>query len=480
MLSIIWEKGLRGKTWRILKNLSMELKAIIKTRFGNTREINMEIGGRQGSSLTGRLFAKLMDMLAEELGLTDKGYELSEELKIAVLLWVDDVVSCVDGENNQKDILRIVDEFAIKHKLKWGAHKCNIMRVGKHKEPTKEWKLGELTIQETNTYKYLGDSITSDGKNTLNIETRGHKIKASTITINTIASNEVLKKVETSVLLELHDKVNIPSLLMNAESWNLNTGEKTEIDKIEINALKSLFDLPLHMPTPAIRFAFGTLYTEIHIDKKRLLYLHKLVTRDTTHWTQRALTTLEELNIGWAKSIKDTLESYKLPTEFHTIKTISRNDWKKQITTETEKRHRERLHKDCYKNKNGEQTTKTKTASIINNIAQETYIRKPSKELLECSKQETKTIMIARYRMLECGQNLKGSMQEICNTCGEIDNENHRLNHCKNFEDINFYHDIDKVDFESINSDDIKVLRDIIPKIERVWNTRNAHGTMNC
>ena len=480
MLITIWEKGLRGKTWRILKNLSMELKAVIKTRFGPTRKIDMEIGGRQGSSLTGRLFAKMMDMLGEELELTDKGFKLSELLKIAVLLWVDDVVSCVDGKDNQEDMLRTVDEFAIKHKMKWGGHKCNVMRVGKHKEPEKEWKLGELTIHETKSYTYLGDTLTNDGKNAKNIETRGNKIKASTITINTIASSEVLKKIETGVLLELHNKVNIPSLLMNAESWNLNIGEKTEIEKIEITALKSLFDLPIHTPTPAIYFAFGTLYTDIQIDIKRLTFLHKLVTRANTHWTQKALTILVDQDIGWAKSIKETLKSYNLPTEFHTIKNTSRIEWKRQISTEAEKRHRERLHKECYKEKNGEQTIKMKTAPIIKHIAQHTYSRKPSKELLECSKQETKTIMIARFKMLECGENFKGSMKEICNICKVIDDENHRLNHCKNFKEVNFYDYIDKVEFEYINSDDITVLREIIPKIEKVWNTRTAHGTMNC
>ena len=88
--------------------------------------------------------------------------------------------------------------------------------------------------------------------------------------------------------------------------------------------------------------------------------------------------------------------------------------------------------------------------------------------------------MIARFKMLECGQNFKGSMKEICNICKVIDDENHRLNHCKNFKEVNFYDYIDKVEFEYINSDDITVLREIIPKIEKVWNTRTAHGTMNC
>ena len=48
MLSIMWDKGFRGKAWRILKNLSKDLTATIKTRFGLTREIAMEIGGKQG------------------------------------------------------------------------------------------------------------------------------------------------------------------------------------------------------------------------------------------------------------------------------------------------------------------------------------------------------------------------------------------------------------------------------------------------
>ena len=36
----------------------------------------------------------------------------------------------------------------------------------------------------------------------------------------------------------------------------------------EIQALKHLFDLPIHMPTPAIIFSFGTTYTRYRIEKK--------------------------------------------------------------------------------------------------------------------------------------------------------------------------------------------------------------------
>ena len=88
----MWEKGLRGKAWRLLKELNTNLTASVKTRFGQTRDIQMEIGGKQGSRLTGRMFAKLMDLISEELSQTDLGFKLAEDLLIAVLLWVDDVI----------------------------------------------------------------------------------------------------------------------------------------------------------------------------------------------------------------------------------------------------------------------------------------------------------------------------------------------------------------------------------------------------
>ena len=113
-----------------------------------------------------------------------------------------------------------------------------------------------MKIEECESYKYLGD-----GKNTMNIEARKTKSKSTTITVNTIAANEVLSRVETAVLLELHEKVNLPSLLCNSETWCLNKGDVKDLD---------LFNLPLHTPTPAILYTFRTIYTKIRIDHKQL------------------------------------------------------------------------------------------------------------------------------------------------------------------------------------------------------------------
>ena len=80
--------------------------------------------------------------------------------------------------------------------------------------------------------------------------------------------------------------------------------------------------------------------------------------------------------------------------------------------------------------------------------------------------------------MLECGKNFKGSMKQMCAQCDKVDDENHRINHCPKWKESNLVESDKKIDFSLIYSNDIDVIRSIILPIERVWNTKTAHGTM--
>ena len=91
------------------------------------------------------------------------------------------------------------------------------------------------------------------------------------------------------------------------------------------------------------------------------------------------------------------------------------------------------LLEQCHKKVNNEERRKTKTTHIIDQISDQDYTRRLREEFATCNRQETKTIMIARFRMLKYGVNFKGSLKEICNHCKIVDDENHRLNYCKNY-----------------------------------------------
>ena len=80
--------------------------------------------------------------------------------------------------------------------------------------------------------------------------------------------------------------------------------------------------------------------------------------------------------------------------------------------------------------------------------------------------------------MLECGINYKGTMSDRCTACNEVDNEEHRLNSCKKFEDINYCNSASKIPFRSVYSKDPDVLQRSLWHISKVWNTKNGNGSI--
>ena len=81
--------------------------------------------------------------------------------------------------------------------------------------------------------------------------------------------------------------------------------------------------------------------------------------------------------------------------------------------------------------------------------------------------------------MLECGTNFKGKLPEYCTLCNCRDDENHRLNECPKFADINLLNSAEKVYFPAVYSEDIDALQKIIPYFTRICDTKNAHGTVH-
>ena len=178
------------------------------------------------------------------------------------------------------------------------------------------------------------------------------------------------------------------------------------------------------------------------------------------------------MNIGWAKNINETLKLYDLPEDYDEIKSMTMRAWKNLVTRKVEIKNTQRLRDDCYKITDGVRAPKTKTSHIIEKIESPTYQRKPLEELRGRSKHETKTIIIARFGMLECGSNYKGSMNTFCKKCKVTDDENHRLNECPVYKVSP-----NRVNFNDIYSCDPNLLTHVVKQIERLWNTKTAHGT---
>ena len=116
----------------------------------------------------------------------------------------------------------------------------------------------------------------------------------------------------------MHETCTLATLLTNCETWTLNQGERNQIQKIELWALKKILNVPVTTPAPAIWFITGYLMTPILIviDRRQLIYLKTLLDRPDHDWTKRMLHVLNQTDIGWASHINKKLIEYSLETSW--------------------------------------------------------------------------------------------------------------------------------------------------------------------
>ena len=475
MMHILWKHGVRGKLWRLAKALNINLTAQIKTKFGLTRKIIREGGGKQGGQIIVTMFSKLMDTLSEEMIEDEKmGIDVHGK-RIGNVLFVDDVATLAEGRMQQEETLKKVHDFAVRHKVKWGSQKCNVLEIGRHREVKETWKLGGEDIKSSDTYKYLGDIISRNGTNKQNVEDRTKKVKNSTREIMSCGNADIMKDIELNVCLKLHEIVSIPMLLNNCESWNLTQSDKKEYEKIEIWALKRILGLPRTTPTAAVRFITGTLFTEIRIDEKQMLYLHKVLNRTEDHWTHHILMTLDDYCIGWSRQIRQKLSEYGLETNWDVLKRKTDNEWKSTVKTAIEKRNRERLLDECKTFRHGCVHEKTKTKSIIKEIERSDYCRTRLTTILSMTRLKARAIVMARYGMLDCSSNFGNKYgTKQCKECRVIDDEAHRMNNCKTWRIVNRYESVIKIDFNAVFSNDKTELESIADEILSIWDLKNG------
>ena len=240
--------------------------------------------------------------------------------------------------------------------------------------------------------------------------------------------------------------------------------------------MKRLFSLPTTSPNVAVIYTFGLLYIAQAIDKKRFLYLYRILNRDESKWSLKFLLELQEMNIGWTRNILQKLNEYGLESDFATIKKYTFNEWKEKVRVAVLKRNGQKLLENCVEMNGDVAKVMTKTKHIHDALVNNKYNAEPVKYIIGTDKQRARTFFLSQNGMLECGKNRKGTIPEICIDCQVPDDENHRLNSCKKWTRGN--DNGTRCDFRDVYSDNPDTVDGIIGEIEKIWETKYANGRM--
>ncbi len=416
ILYVLEKNGIKGKNLKILKELNTNLKARIMTKHGLTREINIKDSIRQGGVLSVIEYASLIDEIAKELESNNMGIMLDNNVKLGCLLWMDDVVLIHEDREEIKKMMDCTNHVALKYHIEFGAPKCKIIKIGKGQKT--EAKIGNTQLEETLTYKYLGEIINNKANLKHHLEETRNKVNAATQTIIFETGNKEFKGMRMRAIWELVDTTIIPILLYAAEGWKLRQEDSKHIQITFNKAIKEILRLPQSTPTNILLAEIGYVPIEMIIKKKKIMCARRIEKKDNASLIKQVT---EIQNSPWNEEIEELAQEYDIDQNQDMSKNMLRN-------------HIDLMNKAKFLQiLNEEAKTKSKTQNWIEHRTPLNLGKRP-KHLDSMSRKQCSALIKARTRMLPVKENYPGTNTRdecrFCKSTEERETQLHILQEC--------------------------------------------------
>ena len=451
-LNDVYESGVTDDKLALLYDINTHVKVAVKTPVGITNRKSIYNVITQGDVFGPILCSNQVDTFGREC-LEDGKYTYSYkgEVEIPPLGMVDDLI-CISQCGHKTTMMNAFINFKTNSKkLQFGAKKCKKLHVGHVHEEFKcqdlsveKWTEVEVTndvtgeseikdiwdgeenIEETTEEKYLGDIISTDGKNIKNIKARISKGKGIVNKILMVLDGIPFGKHYFEVGIILRNSLLVSSMLFNCEAWyNLSSAELDLMETIDLQFLRQLMKAPKGTPKEILFLELGCKPFREIIRERRLGFLHYILNEDQKSMIHKFFQTQlkNRTKRDWVTTIFDDLEKLNMKeTSLETIRTMKKASFMNIV----KQKIIERSFENLIKVKN----THSKVKNLEYNLLKiQKYLQPNSTEI---KREEAQLIFRLRCRMTEAKVNLKGKYDNLeCRACGlEEENQNHILD-CK-------------------------------------------------
>ena len=359
---------------------------------------------------------------------------------------MDDVVLIATSEKDMQDLLNTTERTSKRYHIEFGRAKSQALKIGRNNlKPA--FKLGDMPIDNTTTYKYLGEVFNDRENLTDHIKQLEGKAEAAYQTILTIAEDRHFKQIKMGLIWKLIETCIIPIIVYGAETWTPNKQEMKKLNSMLDNILKRTLMVPTSTPREALYIETGLLDIETILDKKRLNMAAR-VKREKPDLVEVVLK--RDIEGGWNQSTKRVRDKYNMNNE---ELTGSKYKTKRVIDNKVEQAFREKIEISA--------NQKSKIRYIMQG-KQGWEVGKREEYLESLTRSEVETIFRARSRMLQVKENYKGAFSgTVCRACGnETETQKHVLNECPKIHVT----ESSKVNINDIFNKDPKILKEVAEK----------------
>ena len=129
---------------------------------GMSEKFSVNIGLRQGSALSPLLFIVVMELISRKVSMKDTSRQL---------LYADDLAIVAEDKEELNESLEEWKEAFKQHGLRVNLEKTEVLSIWAHREEL-NIKLEGRTIRQNNSFIYLGEAVSSDGRSETEVRRR--------------------------------------------------------------------------------------------------------------------------------------------------------------------------------------------------------------------------------------------------------------------------------------------------------------------
>ena len=297
------------------------------------------------------------------------------------------------------------------------------MHVGKDSAICPKLEVHGTRMHTIKHEKYLGDILSSDGKNDMNIQNRVAKGIGNVTKVMNMLEKVTLGSHYFETAMLLRNSIVISALLTNAESWHgITIQQVNKLESVDKLLLRKILKTPVSTPSESLYLELGILRIGTIIKARRINFLHYLLNRKETEMIYQIFSVQwnQPTKNDWTNLVKQDMQDFKMEINLSSIKKKSAMAFKNLVR----KKANEFEYNQLMKMK--------QTHSKMSNL---NYTKLEIQNYLKLGKlntAEAQTLFRYRVRMANYGENFRGKANVVlcplCNT--HLDNQKMCFKNC--------------------------------------------------
>ena len=279
----LWDVGIRGKMWRVIKKMYAESRSVVFLEGEKSEGFSVEQGVAQGCSLSPILFSVFINDLLKEVEQAELGVQLNSGKRINGMLFADDFVGISDTKENLQRLIDVVYNFCNRWRLRANVNKSAVM-VFSRNIVNGDWMWGERKLPNVSSYTYLGIDFSYNGAWDLHIKKVLDTGKRRVNQLHSIISNRDINLSARRLILL---SVVRPSVEYGSEIWEGNKAKISALESIILKGAKKILGCSSKTCNEAVRGDMGLETLKSRRDRAKLKWWYKLVTMSEDRYAKQ-------------------------------------------------------------------------------------------------------------------------------------------------------------------------------------------------